>query len=169
MAIAGQERPQLALQRSAAEWTLEALAAVGLVCCLAYAGVSYAALPAQIPVHFGVDGQVDRVGSKAELWLLPPIAAGVYTILSVVALFPQRFNYPVAITAENAARQYRIARLLLIALKAEITWLFVAVLWAIVQAAGRASIGPELWVVPVFIVLILGTVAAGLLAAIRAR
>ena len=57
-----------------------------------YLGYLYGGLPAEVPVHFNVDGEADRMGSKATLWMVPfllPLLT--YLILSVVpALDPKK-------------------------------------------------------------------------------
>ncbi len=57
-----------------------------------YLGYLYGGLPAEVPVHFNVDGEADRMGSKSTLWMVPfllPLLT--YLILSVVpALDPKK-------------------------------------------------------------------------------
>lgn len=36
-----------------------------------YLGAIYASIPDEVPMHFNASGEVDRIGSKAELWIMP--------------------------------------------------------------------------------------------------
>lgn len=38
---------------------------------LLYLGMIYNSIPNEVPMHFNASGEVDRYGSKMELWLLP--------------------------------------------------------------------------------------------------
>lgn len=66
-------------------------------------------MPGQVPVHFSLDGSVNRYGSPWEgLWT----ALGVTVIILVVAVlarFPRIFNYPVELTSRNVQSQYENA------------------------------------------------------------
>lgn len=52
----------------------------------------YGGLPAEVPVHWNASGEVDRMGSKSELWLIPFLLPFLtYGILSVIpALDPKK-------------------------------------------------------------------------------
>ncbi len=57
-----------------------------------YLGSIYGGLPAEVPMHWNASGEVDRMGSKAELWMIPfllPVLT--YVLLLVVpALDPKK-------------------------------------------------------------------------------
>ena len=59
------------------------------------AAINWSSAPDRMPVHWNVDGQPDRYGSKAEgLLLLPVIALGIYLLFRVLPLIdPKRANY----------------------------------------------------------------------------
>ena len=70
--------------------------------------VAYGELPEQVPMHFDAAGNPDRWGDKAELFMLPALATLMYGFMAILSKFPRSFNYPVRITATNAAFQYRL-------------------------------------------------------------
>lgn len=78
--------------------------------------VAWTAVPDRVPVHWGVSGEVDRYGGRAEgLLLLPLIAVGVYLLLRLVPrLDPARANYA------HFAGAYGVIRLAVIGLFAAI-------------------------------------------------
>ncbi len=55
----------------------------------------YSAFPDTVPVHWGVNGEVDRWGSKFEgAWLMPMIAVGMYVLFLVLPLIdPKKEKY----------------------------------------------------------------------------
>jgi len=73
------------------EWALwVALAAMFLI-----AALNWNAVPDRIPVHWGLSGQADRWGGRAEgLLLLPAVGLGVYLLLFLAPrIDPGRANY----------------------------------------------------------------------------
>ena len=44
--------------------------------------VAWGSLPRHIPVHFGVNGRPDRMGSRNRAWILPLLALAVYAFMS---------------------------------------------------------------------------------------
>ena len=132
--------PQLPSQWTPLDLGLEAMAAAGLVAQLGIVLPRLPHLPGRIPVHFDFAGRPDRWGSRAEFNLLPVVSLLVFVLLTVVARLPHLANYPVAITPDNAARQYRLAMIMLTLIKAEIMWLLAFLGWKITRvAAGQAS------------------------------
>lgn len=53
------------------------LAVVVAAAPVVYAAYIFPQLPAEVPLHFGADGQPDRYGAKSELWFPILILAGV--------------------------------------------------------------------------------------------
>ena len=51
-------------------------------------------MPAQIPVHFDLAGRPDRWGAPQMLWLIPLVAALIYSLMTMVARYPSAFNFP---------------------------------------------------------------------------
>lgn len=126
-------------------------------------------LPGRVPLHFGLNGQPDRWGSVRELMLVPVVALALYALLTFVARIPHHYNYPVAITPQNAERQYALARRLIFALRAILVWLFLALFWL----ARQVAVGEASGLSPFFFILSTGTIGACitwyLVAAVRAR
>jgi uncharacterized membrane protein len=75
---------------------------------------SFPYLPETVPMHFDLQGNVDRYGSRAEIFILPTIATVVMILLGAVqSVNGKYYNYPVKITPENQLIQEKIARQLL--------------------------------------------------------
>jgi uncharacterized membrane protein len=125
-------------------------------------------LPARIPAHFDAAGNINGWGDAQTLWLLPIVATGVVVLLTVISFFPQTFNYPVRVTPENRSRLEAIALSVMAWLKVELACLFLWIQYVIIRSArsGRSELSPLLMVLA--IALIFATVAAHLVATVRA-
>lgn len=162
-------RPRPALPFTFADLFFATTALLLLIAFLVTAVAGWNALPERVPVHFGLDGQPDRWSSRATTLLGPAVALGIYVLLTALARVPHVFNYPWPITEANAARQYRIARRLLLVLSNLLVLLFFTIYGAIWATATGMRNGLPSWFIIVGIGAIVGAVAVYLLAASRAR
>ncbi|MGL5062797.1 MAG: DUF1648 domain-containing protein [Microcoleus sp.] len=159
------QRPILSLGISPLLVAGEFAAAIAILVSVAIIIRFWAVLPDRIPIHFGFSGQPDNWGDKLTIWIMPAVAAIMFVVLAAVSRYPHTFNYPVPINSENARKQYLLARGLLVALKAEMCWLFAFVVrQQILVALGNAqTFSVELVWGSIF--LIVGTVGLYLLRA----
>ncbi len=75
------------------------------------AGVAVLSMPEVVPVHFGMNGAADKTGSRLTALFVPLITIAVNMFFQHIAKRPpDKFNYPVEITPENADIQYNLAR-----------------------------------------------------------
>jgi uncharacterized membrane protein len=92
-------------------WKSEAPQWALLAACLAIGLYSLVTSPDTVPVHWGIDGQVDRFGSRYELLALPAIGVAVYLLMLFLPRFdPGRENYA------RFAGAYSILRLAILGL-----------------------------------------------------
>lgn len=146
----------------------------GLIALAVLAWMTYAALagpnrlPDRVPTHFDAAGNANAWGSPAGMIIMPIVAGGIYLLMSVVGRFPSAFNYPVRVTPAVLPRLQSIALNMIAWIKVELVCLFAALQWVFVQAArsGEGHLFPR--VLPVFLVVIFGTVALHFVALIRA-
>lgn len=61
-------------------WVLAGLTALSNVLLFGYVSWQHPYLPELLPLHFGIQGQVDRIGERTELFLLPIIGLIVLAI-----------------------------------------------------------------------------------------
>jgi uncharacterized membrane protein len=100
-------QPKIDLPNRPLELILHA-GAILLVCIgwgLYFQNIS--ALPDKIPIHFDLQGNADRYGSKSSLIGLAILNTCAVFALLLLSRFPHFFNYPTKITAENAAFEYQ--------------------------------------------------------------
>lgn len=129
-----------------------------LLASVVYMVTSFSALPQQIPTHFNGAGEADGFGSKNLLFILPAIGLLLFFGLTFMRKSPHSFNYPVAITEENAAQKYRLAITMVNVLKYVTTLLFAYLLWNSVRVGLGLSEGLGAWFLPVVLVSVFGTI-----------
>lgn len=144
------DRPIIKLPFISIEIILEFIAAISLIFMIGTMFYAWPSIPEVVPRHFGFTGEIDTWGNKKFLHFPLTPAVIIYIILSALTRFPHIYNYPVNITVENAERQYRTARTLIIALKAEIVLTFTYTQWAMISRT-KALFSPML------LLIVLGT------------
>jgi hypothetical protein len=152
------QRPRVELSRQSYDYLLEILALAGLVSMLVLAGLNYHQLPERIPTHFGPNGQPDGFGDKTAVWFLPLLGVVMYAFMTYLNRRPDWFNYPVKITPENAAIQYRLGTRLVSGLKAFIMLLFAYLVLGTIRIAGGEWQGLHWWILPIVLVVSLGNI-----------
>lgn len=167
------KRPVLHLPLSRGEIVLIIVAVAGVVANIVPVAQAWTAMPAIVPTHFGINGKPNAYGPKALLLLTPTIVLVMTVVFLVLARYPHLFNYPVRITQENAARQYRRGRLLLRWANVALAWVCAFMEWLAVEAALGQTAGMETWSLPLAIGLLvfvpLGLVALIIVWAIGGR
>jgi uncharacterized membrane protein len=161
-------RPVVSIPRTGRDIALQGIALLGLVGQFAVTAWYWSRLPERIPTHFGFDGQPDRWGSRATILALPIASTAIVLVLSVLERFPHTYNYAWPITPENAPRQYALARGMLVALKAVLCWLFLAILVGTCRAATGGG-GLSGWIPTVGVGVVFALIGGYLAMARRAR
>jgi hypothetical protein len=162
-------RPVLQIPKSSLEIGLETAAALGMLTMLYVTIKSWPLLPDNIPHHFGGSGKPDAWGGKWILWLLPGISLVLYIGLTILSRYPHIYNYPWPITEKNAAAQYHLARIMIGALKAEIVLIFIYIQQQTIQVALGKVEGLGIAFLPIFLILIFGTVGIYFVKAYQAK
>ena len=162
-------RPVLAVPRSQVETALEILTLTGLLAILVMVGQAMPHLPARIPSHFDAAGHINGWADKTSLWLPVGMAGFTYVVLTLLRRYPNVYNYPVRITAQNAERQYALACSLLAWMKFWLMAVMGYLSYAMIQAASgnQAPLDPKYLFAGVAAVIL--TIVVYLVKAIRAR
>lgn len=108
--------------RSNMEKIAEAFAILGAIASISLILVYWQLLPAIIPAHFNMAGQVNGYGPKTEL--LKPVVLGLFLYLALTAAVV--FRHPMAtmlkVTDKMHDTKYAVIRAMLTWFKAEIVW-----------------------------------------------
>jgi uncharacterized membrane protein len=125
-------------------------------------------LPERVATHFDAAGNANAWGSPAGIVVLPILGVVIYCIFSAAPIFRSSFNYPVKVTPENRQRLEALALRLLSFIKVEALALFLWIEHSIIDAMrqGKGNFPPGL--MPIFLAVVLGTVAIHIVATIVA-
>lgn len=147
-------RPKIKIELSLADKSIEILAWLSILSIWILAIYFYSNLPSTIATHFNALGQPDDYGSKATILLLPIIGTVLFIGLSILNMFPHIFNYPKAITEENARSQYTLATKMIRLLKLSVSLIFTWIVVQIYQSSSGKSVGLGIWFLPLILALI---------------
>jgi len=162
-------RPVLDIPRSSFEMALEISGALILLFMFGVVMKNWAALPEVIPSHYDLSGKPEGWSTKNVLWILPALSVVLYAGLTVLSKYPHIYNYAWPITPKNTRAQYQIARQMIIILKTAIVLIFAYIVWQTIQTALGKSNGLGAEFMPVFLILIFGTIGFHLFKAYQAR
>ncbi len=125
--------PQIQVSLQAIDWLLEIIGLIAIFFLFFYTFSYYDSLPAEIPRHFGFNGQPDAYSSKIIIWTFPILGLLLYGFLRLINSFPHTFNYAKEITEENALEQYRLMTRVLRIINVLTALLFCSLLYNLVQ------------------------------------
>ncbi len=157
--ISENNRPKIHLKRSSLEILLEIITIVALIAAWYYIIIMWNEIPNIVPTHFNFKGQANSYGNKDSLFILPIISTVIFIIFNILSMFPQILNYPVKITEENAEKQYKNAKLLLMVLMTELSVLFLYIEWGSIHSALTASSGIATVFLPISSLILIVTLA----------
>jgi uncharacterized membrane protein len=87
-------------KRSGVDWLLEGIAAAALAGAAAEIALHWRALPAKIPTHFGIGGQVNGWGGRNSLLMLLATTVVMFVLLTVAEKYQRLVNIPVKVNRE---------------------------------------------------------------------
>lgn len=131
---------------------------VNIICILLCAGVAiflgvtWQDIPAEIPGHYNVRGEIDRWTGKNELLIIPSVSLILFIAITVIERFPQIWNTGVTVTQENWPQVYLVIRNMLAAMKLEMVAIFAFL--TINTALQRAL---PLWFLPAMLIAVFGS------------
>lgn len=114
-----------------------AVTAIGIAAAL----VAYPSLPAEVPTHVGVTGEVDAFGPRWTLLVLLAIWAALQVLVAWLSTHPEWGNVPVTITESNAQPVYREVERTLVLLGVALAVVLAGVVLAVVGLPGQPVIG----------------------------
>jgi uncharacterized membrane protein len=148
-------RPQLEIEKQPLDNALELTGLIGVLVMIALPIYYWGEIPSIVPTHFSATGQPNDYGSKWTTISLPLIGALLYFGLNWITRFPHKFNYPLKITKDNAAEQYRMATRLVRLVGTLVALSFAYLTYTIIHTSLGTMEGPGSNFVLVFTVSIL--------------
>ena len=140
------------------------LCIVCLVGFTAYLIATWKDIPDQIPAHFNAAGEVDRMGGKGSILMLPIMNWLLYGMISFIEMFPQIWNTGVKVTEQNKERVYNICRSMLILIK-----LIVVIDFTFMAACMAKGQALPIWFTPVFLGVLFGTIILHIVLLFRSK
>lgn len=150
-------RPKLPAEPTASDRWMRGLAITSLAALLTVSVVGYAEVPATIPLHFGADGWPDQYGSRWMYWMFPLLGCFLLGLFWWLLGRTHRLEYPIRITRENAAVQYRTAAHFLLLLASIILLALTYIQYTIIQTTEGETSGLGSWFAPTLAVAVIGT------------
>ena len=135
-------KPILRIEKNIYDRIIEFIGVLFLVALIAIPVIYYKQLPDRIPVHFNGAGEADGFGGKSSIWIFPAVGLFIWLLMTIVAAFPNIFNYPVKITQQ----------------KVVILLMFSFISFRTIQTAVGKAAGIGKVFLPVFLVLIGGII-----------
>jgi uncharacterized membrane protein len=152
------KRPVLKIPKTKPEIALTTISLLLLIANIIYLCVAWSSIPDKVPMHFNAAGEVDRWGGKGGVLVLPFVAAFLWSLLTVLEKYPHTYNY-IKLSKDNVEKQYKNARMMMNVTKAIIVIYMVYWNWQTVQVAYGNQIGLGVWELPIFLLLLFGSMA----------
>lgn len=150
------KQPAMIIPKSPVARLLDVLTLGIFLAVIIYLVIQFQNLPDQVPGHYDASGNVDRLGNKMELWILPVIAAGLWIGMTFLEKYPHTFNY-LNLRKDNIEAQYRNGMLMINILKNESVLLFSFLSYQGTRIALGEADGLGIYFMPIFIGVILGS------------
>ena len=131
---------------------MEVVGALFLILMIVCPWYYFDQLPEVIPTHFNISGKPDGFGSKNTIWTLSLIGSALYVGLSILNLFPNKFNYLTEINQENSEKQYRLSTTLMRRIKLLIIVCFFYIEYGTIQVAIYNAEGLNAYFLPIFLI-----------------
>lgn len=147
-----ENRPKLELEDSLLERFLIYMTSGIYIVWVIFLVVNWPSIPAEVPAHFGIEGEITRWGSKWEMLILPVISGVLGFVLIWLRKHPEWYNMPVRITEQNAEFYYRLTRHLLMIISFVMVAGFAWLSYDIIQIAKGHSPFLEGWFMPTFLI-----------------
>lgn len=139
------------IKRKKFDIILNILCLIILVSTMLFLIVTWSKIPDKVPMHYASAGNIDRLGSKLEILILPIITWMLYAFFTIIEKFPEVWNTGVKVTEENKERVYSTLLHLISTIK-----FIMVVVFAYLTVQTTLALELSAWFTPIFILAILG-------------
>lgn len=145
-------RPILDLPKTKREKVWDWIGGGIFLASIFYIFVIWGKLPDEIPGHFNGAGEVDRWGSKIELFILPFVGSFLWILMGLLEKAPHMHNYPARLNESNVEVFYLSSRKLLNEIKNLCLILFALISFQIVRIALGEAQALGWWFLPIILI-----------------
>lgn len=157
------ERPKIKIPKTKSEWIWDVIGFSFYIGSILLLMFIWGKLPDKVPAHFNALGEVDRWGSKSELFLLPGIGAFILFLMRIFERAPEIHNYPSRLNESNAEQFYLVSRKMINQIKNLCLIIFALITFESVSIAVGWGDGFGIWFLPLAIFLSVIPIVAGIL------
>jgi uncharacterized membrane protein len=161
-------RPVLKIKKTPLEIALNIASLLLFIGSVLYLLMKWPSLPNRVPMHYNFFGEVDKWGSKGMIFLHPIIGAVLWISLTIFEKFPHVYNY-IGLTEENIEQQYKNGRIMINVIKNEILIYISYSNWKDIKAAYGHDITFGTWDLPLFLIVLFGSITFFIVRSIRLR
>ena len=162
-------RPILKLPKTKYEKIWDCIGGGLFVLSIFYIFVMWGKLPEEIPGHFNGAGEVDRWGSKMELFILPFIGIFLWIFLGLLEKAPHMHNYPARLNERNVEAFYLNSRKILNEVKNFCLILFAAISFQMVRISLGEAESLGWWFLPIVLIGTAIPIIKGIVAIIKIK
>jgi uncharacterized membrane protein len=134
----------------------EVISILFLVASFLIVALSIPDLPDIVPNHFNLKGEPNKYGSKHYLWVMVGISVFLYIGLTVLAKFPQIYNF--RYTPNNIEEQYKLTSKMVRNLKLGLMFFQAALTFFMVQSAQLKFVQYVFFLIPLVLIIVFGNV-----------
>lgn len=155
---------KLKIKKNKYDIGVEIICLILLIGVLIYLFINWNSIPGKIPGHYNAMGEIDRMGSKKELFLLPIIGWLMYSGMTLLEQFPKVWNTGVTVTEENKERVYSVIKNMLNTMK-----LIVVAVFVYLTINSSQTMPLSVWFLPVFLTLMFGSIIFFIIKLVRVK
>lgn len=155
---------KLKIKKNKYDIGVEIICIILLVGVMIYLFINWNSIPDKIPGHYNAMGEIDRMGSKKELFLLPIIGWLMYLGMTLLEQFPKVWNTGVTVTEENKERVYSVLKNMLNTIK-----LIVVAVFVYLTINSSQTMPLSVWFLPVFLTLMFGSIIFFIIKLVRVK
>src|SRR5699024_864368 len=104
---------KLILPKTKSERVCDIIGNTGFIAMTLFLLILWGQLPDKIPAHVNGEVEVDRLGSRLELWILPLVCLFTLLFLQIFERHPEMHNHPKRMNESNRAQLYLLSRRLI--------------------------------------------------------
>ena len=145
------ERPKIKILRTKSEIVWDIIGYTFYLSSIFFLIFNWNALPDKVPAHFNAAGELDRLGSKIEIIILPILGALVAGLLQWIEKYPEKHNYPERFNESNAREFYLTSRKMMNQLKNICLIFFALSLFELIRIAKGLDNPFGNWLFPILI------------------
>ena len=145
-------RPILKLPKTKFEKLWDYIGCGIFMLSILYIFIMWSEIPEEVPGHFNGAGEVDRWGTKIELFILPFIGVFLWVLLSLLEKAPHMHNYPARLNENNVKVFYLNSRKTLNEIKNLCLIIFAVISFQMVRIAIGEIETIGWWLLPIVLI-----------------